>query len=140
MTQARPSTTCKSSKKCGVTDMADMTKLKAADWVALRLLYIMISSDPSTVSLPDVQKAVQFYERKLRPKGGNKYSSGHIQTAFALLNKDIPYDGVTFTNPEVRLTRDVAVKKYYSAQEYDDAGQWYTTPDTVRKEMEKRNG
>ena len=120
--------------------MADMTKLKAADWVALRLLYILISSDPSTARLPDVQKAVQFYERKLRPKGSNKYSAGYVQTAFALLNKDIPYDGVTFANPEVRLTREIAVEKHYSAQAYDEAGQFYTTPNTVLNELEKHNG
>lgn len=120
--------------------MADMTKLKAADWVALRLLYILISSDPSTARLPDVQKAVQFYERKLRPKGSNKYSAGYVQTAFALLNKDIPYDGVTFANPEVRLTREIAVEEHYSAQAYDEAGQFYTTPNTVLNELEKHNG
>lgn len=120
--------------------MADMSKLKEEDWIALRLLYVLTASDPSTVLLPDVSKALDYYNAKLRPKGDNKYSGGHILPVFALLNKEIAYDKATFSNPEVALTRNLAVNVYYDHGAYDDAGQWYKAPDEIRKELERRNG
>lgn len=87
-----------------------MPKLKEADWIALRLLYIVLAADPSAGSLPDVAKTIQYYEAKLRPKGRkHKYSTGHLLPVFARLNKEIANDGETFNNPEVKLTRNVDV-------------------------------
>ena len=91
-------------------------------------------------SLPDVQKTIHYYETKLRPEGANPYSRGYVQDAFALLNKDIPYDGTTFGNPEVRLTRDVAPVMHSGSGAFEDAGSGYSVPETVRKQMEKQNG
>lgn len=85
-----------------------MSKLKEADWIALRLLYILMASDPSVGGLPDVQKTIDHYNRKLAPKN-KKYSGGHLLPLFELLNKEIAYDGATFANPEVNLTRNVEV-------------------------------
>ena len=88
-----------------------MAKLKEADWIALRLLYIVLAADPSAGSLPDVAKTIQYYEKKLRPKGSkNKYSTGSLLPLFALLNKEIANDGETFNNPEVQLTRRMDVE------------------------------
>ena len=81
--------------------MAQTRDLQPADWIALRLLYILMAADPSTVGLPDVRKTVEYYEGKL----------GSIQGAFALLNEDTPYDGETFMNPSVKLTRNVKIPK-----------------------------
>ena len=96
-----------------------MKKLKEADWIALRLLYIMMSSDPSSSRLPDVRKAIDHYGEKLRPRGAKKYVKGSLLPVFALLNKEIPYDGETFTNPGVKLTRDVKITRYEVQQEED---------------------
>lgn len=86
-----------------------MSKLKEADWIALRLLYILMASDPSVGGLPDVQKTIDYYNAKLRPRGAKKYVKGSLLPVFELLNKEIAYDGVTFANPEVNLTRNVEV-------------------------------
>lgn len=80
--------------------------LQPADWIALRLLYILMAADPSTSRLPDVQKTVEYYDRKLRR---HKYDG--VLDAFALLNAEIPYDNTTFANPGVQLTRNVKIPK-----------------------------
>jgi hypothetical protein len=72
-----------------------MKKLKEKDWVGLRLLYLILASDPSAAVLPDVNKAVDYY------------GYGTVLGAFELLNKEIANDGKTFGNPEVNLTRYV---------------------------------
>lgn len=86
-----------------------MSKLKEADWIALRLLYLLMASDPSVGGLPDVQKTIDYYNAKLRKKGESKYMGGRLLPVFELLNKEIACDGVTFANPEVNLTRNVEV-------------------------------
>ena len=70
-------------------------KLKKKDWVTLRLLYLILASDPSAAVLPDVQKTVDLYGMRT------------ILKAFDLLNKELANDGKTFGNPEVNLTRYV---------------------------------
>ena len=72
-----------------------LDQLKKKDWVALRLLYLILASDPSAAFLPDVRKAVDFYGYRT------------VLKAFELLNREIANDGVTFGNPEVNLTRYV---------------------------------
>jgi hypothetical protein len=72
-----------------------MENLKKKDWVALRLLYLILASDPSAAVLPDVQKTVDLYGMRT------------ILKAFELLNREIANDGTTFGNPEVNLTRYV---------------------------------
>ncbi len=72
-----------------------MDNLKKKDWVALRLLYLILASDPSAAFLPDVQKTIDMYGMRT------------ILKAFALLNREIANDGKTFGNPEVNLTRYV---------------------------------
>ncbi len=104
----------------------ELKRLKESDWIALRLLYVMIASDPGSARLPDVQKTIRYYDNKLRPKGASEYASGYVQNAFALLNKDIPYDAATFGNPEVKLTRDVALTVHSGRGAFEDAGSSFT--------------
>lgn len=87
-----------------------MNKLNESDWVALRLLYIVLASDPSAAALPDVQKAINFYEEKLRKPGESTYARGNLLPIFAVLNREIANDGKTFNNPEVSLTRNIDVR------------------------------
>jgi hypothetical protein len=75
--------------------MTSVDKLKKKDWVALRLLYLILASDPSAAVLPDVQKTVDLYGMRT------------ILKAFELLNREIANDGKTFGHPEVNLTRYV---------------------------------
>jgi hypothetical protein len=70
-------------------------QLKKKDWVTLRLLYLILASDPSAAALPDVRKAMDLYGYRTLLK------------SFELLNKEIANDGVTFGHPEVNLTRYV---------------------------------
>jgi hypothetical protein len=74
----------------------------------LRLLYLILASDPSAAVLPDVQKTIDYY--------------GLITVlgAFELLNKEIANDGKTFGNPEVNLTRYVAVNGRTQTGESND--------------------
>jgi len=75
--------------------MIETDHLKKKDWIILRLLYLILASDPSAAFLPDVRKAVDSYGYRVLLK------------AFELLNREIANDGVTFGNPEVNLTRYV---------------------------------
>ena len=70
-------------------------KFKRQDWMTLRLLYLILASDPSAAVLPDVAKIIDYY-------GPRK-----MLYAFNLLNKELANDGKTFANPEVNLTRYV---------------------------------
>lgn len=72
-------------------------QLNKKDWMTLRLLYLILASDPSAAFLPDVKKIMDHY--------------GYYKMlyAFNLLNKELANDGKTFANPEVNLTRYVAV-------------------------------
>ena len=81
--------------------MTDPSKLKKKDWMTLRLLYLILASDPSAAFLPDVKKVVDSYGIRT------------ILKAFELLNREIANDGVTFGNPEVRLTRYVQANGGY---------------------------
>ena len=76
-------------------------QLKKKDWVVLRLLYLILASDPSAAALPDVSKAIDLYGYMTLLK------------AFEQLNKEIANDGVTFGNPEVNLTRHVQANGGY---------------------------
>ena len=72
-------------------------ELNKKDWMTLRLLYLILASDPSAAVLPDVAKVIDHY-------GYHK-----MLWAFELLNKEIANDGRTFGHPEVNMTRYVAV-------------------------------
>ncbi len=72
-----------------------MKQLSKKDWMTLRLLYLILASDPSAAFLPDVKKVVDTYGLRT------------ILKAFELLNREIANDGRTFGNPEVNLTRYV---------------------------------
>ena len=78
-----------------------MKTLKRQDWMTLRLLYLILASDPSAAFLPDVQKTLDHYG----------YTT--VLLAFAVLNKEIANDGKTFGNPEVNLTRYVQANGGY---------------------------
>ena len=72
-----------------------MKKLKRQDWMTLRLLYLILASDPSAAVLPDVAKVIDHYGYRT------------VLLAFSVLNREIANDGKTFGNPEVNLTRYV---------------------------------
>ena len=72
-----------------------MEDLKRKDWMTLRLLYLILASDPSAAVLPDVAKIIEHYGYRT------------VLFAFGLLNKELANDGKTFANPEVNLTRYV---------------------------------
>ena len=72
-----------------------MKTLKRQDWMTLRLLYLILASDPSAAVLPDVAKVIDHYGYRT------------VLGAFNLLNKELANDGKTFANPEVNLTRYV---------------------------------
>lgn len=108
-----------------------MHRLNKSDWIALRLLYVLLASDPSAVRLPDVAKTLDHYNAKLRKRGESKYLGGRLQPVFALLNKEIALDGQTFGAPDVQLTRNVAVRWRRDDPAGDgvvqiDNGQWRT--------------
>ena len=81
--------------------MTNLSKLNKKDWMTLRLLYLILASDPSAAFLPDVKKVVDSYGIRT------------VLKAFELLNREIANDGVTFGNPEVNLTRYVQANGGY---------------------------
>ncbi len=72
-----------------------MKTIKRQDWMTLRLLYLILASDPSAAVLPDVAKIIDHYGYRT------------VLLAFGLLNRELANDGKTFANPEVNLTRYV---------------------------------
>ena len=72
-----------------------MKTIKRQDWMTLRLLYLILASDPSAAVLPDVAKVIDHYGYRT------------VLLAFSVLNREIANDGKTFANPEVNLTRYV---------------------------------
>lgn len=72
--------------------------LKKTDWIALRLLNLILASDPGAASLPDVRKTIDYYYAK----------DLDILDAFALINKESAANG-TFNRPDVGLTRGIEV-------------------------------
>ena len=72
-----------------------MKQLSKKDWMTLRLLYLILASDPSAGVLPDVTKTIDHYGLRT------------VMWAFELLNKEIANDGRTFGHPEVNMTRYV---------------------------------
>lgn len=41
-----------------------ITRLSDSDWVALRLLFLVMATDPSNVSIEDVQKSLDYFGYK----------------------------------------------------------------------------
>ncbi len=64
--------------------------IKEADWVGLRLLYIMMATDVSTATAKEIGQCVWYYK--------SKYAPFIISEAFALLSRD-KYLADFFTEP-----------------------------------------
>lgn len=67
-----------------------------AEWVGLRTLYILLASDVSAVTLPEVQRILRYYQ--------DKYDSNTITEAMGQLARDNAIRG-TFDNPESEISR-----------------------------------
>lgn len=68
------------------------------DWVAVRLLYVMLALDPSNLQIAEVRNAHGFYE--------NKFGYGGLLDMFKELSKD-PKSLKSFEdNPESKAVRE----------------------------------
>lgn len=67
------------------------------DWVAMRMLYLVLCGDGSAATIKDVQRTIQYFSTKL---GSNFYSS-MAQIVAEHAKSD------TFKNPESALARNL---------------------------------
>lgn len=72
------------------------TRITANDWVGLRALYILLASDASAISMPEVKRILRYYQEK--------YESGMITRAMGQLARDNAIRG-TFDTPESAISR-----------------------------------
>ena len=84
--------------------------IKKQDWVGIRLLSLLLSADPSSASIRDVQKSIEFYERK--------YSNQLLLTAINALNKE-RFADETWHNPASRLIRNANTENIQRPRNYD---------------------
>lgn len=89
--QARFSKMAKRAEEMPPTPKESIKSIKKDDWVGLRLLSLMLSTDVSAINIKDVKRSVDYYERR--------YSSSIIAAAFAQLNRERAENG-EWRNPE----------------------------------------
>ena len=107
----------------------NVENFKEADWVILRLLYLLVASDPSIVGTPDVQKSLDYVAKR-----------GHIIKGFDMLKKEHGINN-TFNEPSIRLFKDLKINMIHSQlnedeihvqDEIHDIG---STPNAISKEI-----
>ena len=77
-------------------DEPDVSAITKSDWVGLRLLSLLLSTDPSNASIKDVVRSLDHYSFK--------YSTDVVLKAFALLTRERTEKDV-WHNPESHLIR-----------------------------------
>lgn len=75
-------------------------RITKPDWVGLRGLYLILASDPSAVTLKEVQRILQYYQ--------DKYTTAIVQDAMARLVHDNALRG-TFDNPASAMSRRLSL-------------------------------
>ena len=65
--------------------------IEKADWIGLRLLSLMLSTDVSAINMKDVARSLNYYR--------DKYTTGAVSTAFAQLTQERAASG-EWRNPE----------------------------------------
>lgn len=86
------------------------------DWVGLRALYILLASDASAISMPEVQLILRYYQ--------DKYENGMITRAMGQLARDNAIRG-TFDNPESAISRRLnsSIVSVQKGQDFSDFDQ-----------------
>lgn len=83
--QARFSKMAKRAEEMPPTPKESTKSIKKDDWVGLRLLSLMLSTDVSAINIKDVKRSMDYYERK--------YSSSIVAAAFAQLTHERAENG-----------------------------------------------
>ena len=83
--QARFSKMAKRVEEMPPTPEESTKSIKKDDWVGLRLLSLMLSTDVSAINIKDVARSLKYYERK--------YSSSIVAAAFAQLTHERAENG-----------------------------------------------
>ncbi len=107
----------------------NVENFKEADWVILRLLYLLVASDPSIVRTPDVQKSLDYVAKRGQPI-----------KAFDLLKKEHGINN-TFNEPGIRLFVDLnidIIRSYLNENEIhvqDKIHDIGSTPNAIPREI-----
>jgi hypothetical protein len=75
-------------------------RITKPDWVGLRGLYLLLASDPSAVTVREVQRILQYYE--------DKYTTPVVRDAMARLVHDNALRG-TFDTPASAMSRRLSL-------------------------------
>jgi phosphosulfolactate synthase (CoM biosynthesis protein A) len=63
--------------------MKDIYKIRKEEWIILRLMYLILSLDPTMSKLSDIQKTIRYIEKR------HKYSNaGFVVRALDLIKKE----------------------------------------------------
>lgn len=96
--QTRFSKMAKQAEEMPPTPDASTDSITKDDWVGLRLLSLMLSTDVSAINIKDVARSRRYYEYK--------YSTGIVAAAFAKLNRERAEKG-EWHNPESKSLRQM---------------------------------
>ncbi len=69
------------------------------DWIAIRLLYLMLALDPSNFQIAEVRNTYGYYE--------NKFGEDGVKKLFALLKNDAKSLKSFEENPDSKAVRDL---------------------------------
>ena len=83
--QTRFSKMAKQAEEMPPTPEASTDSITKDDWVGLRLLSLMLSTDVSAVNIKDVKRSIDYY--------AYKYSQSVVAAAFAQLNRERAENG-----------------------------------------------
>ena len=95
-----------------------MSKIKKEEWIILRLLYLIVSLDPTMVRVKDVDRSIKYIDKKYRNIEGFS-----IAQAFNLLKKEHGKEntfndiGITLIS---NLQKQVDVHREYIDEETKD--------------------
>lgn len=96
--QARFSKMAKQAEEMPPTPEASTDSITKDDWVGLRLLSLMLSTDVSAINIKDVERSMDYY--------AYKYSQRVVAAAFAQLNRERAENG-EWRNPENKSLRQM---------------------------------
>lgn len=96
--QARFSKLAKQAEEMPPMPQAETDMIEKDDWVGLRLLSLMLSTDVSNINIKDVTRSLKYYEYK--------YSPDIVAAAFAILTIERADKGEWY-NPKSRSLREM---------------------------------
>jgi hypothetical protein len=94
--------------------MNDIYKIKKDEWIILRLMYLILSTDPTMSKTDEIQRTIRHISKK------HKYANARlIDRAFDLIKKEHGKTD-TFNNVEVHSFRNLSVTIHHNYKDEEE--------------------